>query len=650
MARIHTLAEHEAHKIAAGEVVERPVSVVKELLENALDAEADNIQLIIHDGGRSRIQIIDNGHGMDHEDMYACIKEHATSKITSCSELSHIASFGFRGEALSSISTVSKVTITSQEPDAYEGYTINVQDGKVTNEQMTARSPGTEIIVDDLFYNVPARKKFLKKRETEWRAIYQLCVAFALARPHCAITVTHDDRRILQCPYAESYMQRISQMYDAYFAKQFIPCESAEDSSNISVSGVITHPEYHRYDRSMLTCFVNNRWVKNHRLAQAVIKGYADILPPRRFPAGYIFLSVPAEEVDINVHPRKEEVQFLHPRRVERAIEQAVRSTLEEHVRSQVTPQQATAYSPETKRNAAHAQTSANTSPLPARAAMHSTAFTSSTSHTEQQQYPTHHVLQTSPAPSSSTPVSGPTLQEDVQNMHEDVDNTTSQTGNKHQPVPSTYTQQHIPKAKDTHEESATQASNYQILGQILHTYIIIENADGCVMIDQHAAHERILYEAFSQQTTITTTRLVFPHRVTLSQADCDHIMSHAAQLQSYGLELDRFDPTNIVITAVPVALKTIDWSDMLNTLVGILPSADVSEENDAAQHLYHDLCATMACKAAIKAGDPLSHAEMLELVNKLDACPHRMTCPHGRPTTITFSQSNLERKFKRIT
>lgn len=653
MARIHTLPAHEAHKIAAGEVVERPVSVIKELLENAIDAGADNIQLIVTDGGRSRMQIIDNGHGMDRDDMYACIKEHATSKITSCSEVPTITSFGFRGEALSSISTVSTLTITSQESESHEGYTITVRDGTVVDEQMTARAPGTEIIVDDLFYNVPARKKFLKKRETEWRAIYQLCVAFALSAPHCAFTLTHDNRHILRCTRAQSHSQRISQVYDSYFAHQFITCEHTDEQHNIHVSGLITHPEYHRYDRTMLTCFVNNRWVKNHRLAQAIIKGYADILPPRRFPAGYVFITVPPEEVDINVHPRKEEVHFLHPRRVERIIEQAVRATLEEHVRQNVTIQ------PSPQRTGPSHATAATTTSSPASQTPFRQRSTEPGAATPIDTYPSHHVVTTSRTTEQQQEAMAPHAPSHAHNNAASYDtpereSAQSHHGPTHEPhhTPSTTdtnvggTQSHIPQTSGHNETSET--VSHRVLGQVMQTYIILERDNSCVMIDQHAAHERILYETFMHNTHVATTRLIFPQRVTLSQSDCDHLMAHAQQLHAYGIELDRFDPTNIVITAVPVALKTVDWSDMLSHLVSILPYADEADRTTDASYMYHDVCATMACKAAIKAGDTLSDAEMHELVTKLESCPHRMTCPHGRPTTITFSRNDLERKFKR--
>ena len=649
MGRIHALSPEEAHKIAAGEVVERPASVTKELLENALDAGANNITVEIKDGGRARIRVIDNGHGMDYDDMHACIQQHTTSKIRTCDELQGVTSFGFRGEALASISSVSTLTITSQETDAQEGYTITVEGGTITHEQITARSAGTDVIVDDLFYNVPARKKFLKKRETEWRAIYQLCLAVALSRPACGMSVTHDGRTILSCPQAKDYQERISQLHDQYFAQQFIACESHDEKNNISVSGVITHPEYHRYDRSMITCFVNNRWVKNYRLAQAMIKGYADILPPRRFPAGYLFITVPAEEVDINVHPRKEEVHFLHPRRVERVIEQTVRTTLEEHSRNRLYASQPAAPQSHTASSQTSDMQSSPFMPQAARYQSHNRIDSNETA-----SYPSWHVVQ-SPQPHTqqTTPpnagTDSTTTTETVQSHSpsEETKKTRNTAGNATvHTAKSQAPQQEQTSVTSDNTQSSQEQHTYAILGQINSTYIVINNDDGCTMIDQHAAHERVLYEQFVQHKSITMTQLLFPQRITMTQADCDRIYAYAETLYRYGIALDRFDTTNIVITAVPIALKSINWSDMLHTLISKLPDDEPGDE--AAEHVYHDLCATMACKAAIKAGDNLSQAEMQAIVQQLYNCPRGMTCPHGRPTSITFSQYDLERKFKR--
>jgi len=561
----------------------------------------------------------------------------------------HVSSFGFRGEALSSISNISHVTISSQEPNTHEGHTITVEGGAITHEQITARAPGTDIIVDNIFYNVPARKKFLKKRETEWRGIYQLCVALALSRPGCGLRLTHDGRTVLRCPRADDYQERLAHIHDQYFAKQFIPCHHRDPHTGITIEGLVTHPEYHRYDRSMITCFVNTRWVKNHRLSQAVIKGYADMLPHRRFPAGYIFVSVPAEEVDINVHPRKEEVQFLHPRRVERAIEHAVRSSLETHMQSKLTPHR----SEYTEHNAAQTTTSSAFASGSTKPHTTSSPFTRPWhTHKEPQFEAGHHVIAEQPQAvtphrTGETPShTSPRRECDTEENH-----TAPVSGDEAThayDASETHKQEQIYTQPDEHDQHTD--ADYTIIGQVHNTYIIVEHDDGMTLIDQHAAHERVLYETFAHDTQIATTQLIFPHRIAMSQSDCDTIMEHVDHMARYGITIDRFDTTNVVITAVPIALKSIDWSDMLQNLVSIFSQSDESKSYQSAHPLFHDLCATMACKAAIKAGDQLSHAEMYEIIRKLYQCPYRMTCPHGRPTIMTFSHDDLQRKFKRIT
>jgi len=657
MGRIHTLSPEEAQKIAAGEVVERPASVVKELLENALDADSDYISIIIDDGGRARIRVIDNGHGMDVEDMYACIKPHATSKVSQCADVPHVGSFGFRGEALSSISNVSIVTITSQQQTQYEGHTLVVSGGEIQDRYVTARSPGTDITIDHLFYNVPARKKFLKRRETEWRAIYQVCLACAISRPTCSFSLTHEGKRVFHCPKAESYHERLSQLHEASFTQQFLPCEYHDTQHDISITGLITRPTYHRYDRTLLTTFVNQRWVKQHRLAQSIIKGYAGILPERRFPAAFLFLTLPAEAVDINVHPRKEEVQFLSPRRIERAIEHAVRISLEAHTHETITAsQQSSPHIATTTRptiptgSPRELMTSDDTL---AQATHHTILHTENTPHTPKENDHSH--------PEIHTEMKEPTTPDRSERHKEHSNHATTYSAttehnadayaqDKREQTPDQQHKQHaiIPDHAQHQQTSDQQRASYTILGHIHATYIVLQTQEGCALIDQHAAHERVLYDMYIQRDNIVTSSLAFPYRINSNQDDVTRIMRHTKLLNSCGIEVDQLDTQTLLIRRVPIALTTIDWQGMIQHLLHILPEDETHNADEISQHVFHNICATMACKAAVKAGDTLSHTEMQEIIRQLYATPHPMTCPHGRPTLVTFSQSELSRMFHR--
>ncbi len=325
MPRIHQLPPHEAQKIAAGEVVERPANALKELLENALDAGATQISVYIEDAGKQLIRIVDNGCGMSPEDAQLCYKLHTTSKVTSIDDLEKIQTFGFRGEALASISAVSKVTLITKEQEAQQGIKHALEQGNITKETTVPCTTGTDIQVHDLFYNIPARKKFLKKRETEWRHIIQLFQAFCLDYHVIHFKLFSEGKQVHNCPPAQNLTDRLTQLWGHSSAQHMIPVEKQHKQQSVTVTGAVSNHHYVRYDRNHLFFFVNKRWVKNHTLARALLKGYLNVLPPARYPAACIHIEIDPALVDINIHPRKEEVQFLHPRIVETLIQQAVR-------------------------------------------------------------------------------------------------------------------------------------------------------------------------------------------------------------------------------------------------------------------------------------------------------------------------------------
>lgn len=627
MGKIKILPPHEAQKIAAGEVVDRPANVVKELIENSLDAGASHLILSCHDGGKKSITIIDNGCGMSPEDARLAILNHATSKLQSVDDLQAISTFGFRGEALASVAAVSHMTLTTKTAEAVEGIQLTLEAGTMVAEQASACNTGTSLEIKDLFYNLPARKKFLKKEETEWHAIYHMLQALCLAHRKCTFTVHHNDHLVLHAPAANTLQERIAQIFDAQLATLMIPCTTQSKDGSCSVTGIVSHPTHHRYDRNQIFLFVNNRWVKNHKLGQALIKAYASILPARRYPSAALFITIDPLLVDINIHPRKEEVQFLHPRLVEEAVEQMVHAALQAktsqdlgkkaHVPHHASPfaQQTSAPQPFQSKN--------NSGSTPFAFATPQKSSTNTWSFGAKKETPPQpHVLTTNYNPPD-----------------QEID------------LPSLSEENSIQNSIYTAPESALQDHfEYQLIGQVHTTYIIIETAEGIVLIDQHAAHERILYELFAQRfTNVATTQLMFPHLITLTPHEGSLITPWLPLFTDHGIVLEPLNEHQFMLKAIPVTLKNVVIEELLKTTLNLVQENNTLNQTELSTLLHDQLRAMMACKAAIKAGDVLDEQQMHELIRKLHATENRMTCPHGRPTTWKLSVNDIERKFKRV-
>jgi len=598
MSRIKILPLHEAQKIAAGEVVERPANVLKELLENALDAGANQIAIYVGAGGKQLIRIIDNGCGMSVEDARLCILPHATSKISSVDELDALETFGFRGEALASIAAVSKFKLVTRCVDAAEAIQLTIDAGNITKEEVVAANRGTDITIEDLFFNVPARKKFLKTEKTEWHAIQQLIYAYALDYPAVQFMLYHNQQRIISCTPCDTILARAQQIFDHTITERLLTLSDPEQNQHATkIEGVISDHQHGRYDRSHIYLFVNKRWVKNHKLAQAIIKGYQGVLQQGHYPCAIISITVPLHTVDINIHPRKEEVQFLHPRMVEDHIYALVKKRLEDHIaeRLQVPRVSHVAY-----------QAHHNFAPQP--------------------------MIQSPALPKITlSPVVPLQLaQEPFQEIAE--------------PAP-IFFEQALEQQQHVHTD---QEQTFTIKGQLALTYIMLETHEGLMLIDQHAAHERVLYEqigARMQQQELI--RLLFPEQIRLSPEDYARAIEHLQVLQNLGIEAEGWSENQILITATPVYVKPHMLKDIILALVEALKHTTVAEV--AHKKIQHTVQAMMACKAAIKANDILQQEEMHSLIKQLFATPNRLTCPHGRPTSWLLSIPEIERKFKRI-
>ena len=611
MNKIHVLPLQEAQKIAAGEVVERPASVVKELLENALDAGATKISLHIDNGagrsgsaGSSRIRIVDNGCGMSVDDAKMCIVTHATSKIKTLADLDQVRTFGFRGEALSTVSSVSKLTIiTKEKSDApTAGVKLYVENNTIQKQESVACSVGTQIDVQDLFYNTPARKKFLSRDETEFNHIAQLVYAFCLSNLHVHFTLYKNGEQVLSAPSTSNAIDRASQLWQdisghcVELTQQEVP-----KSYPVKLSGFIIHHQYTRYNKNRIFFFVNGRYVKNPSLSRALLKGYLNVLPPMKFPAGCVYLEVDQSSIDVNVHPRKEEILFSKPRLVESAITVSVTSTLEALFARKLAAQ-------------------SHSSPHP----FDTTSYAKAPSATQGERWsdlpPLSHTAQPQEIIQQPTPSLPPPALSDSQSE-------LYRTGAV---------------------ENGPNFESASIIGQLKTTYILLDHPDGLLMVDQHAAHERIMYEKFRAGFLQREgTRLLFPETIEATSHELELLEAHAEFFTSQGVELDILSANKLAIKSAPPKVHA-SLREFMREAIDFMVEHERIDKEAFAQKLREHVHAQMACKAAIKAGDVLSHEAMAQLLKDLSQTDNRFICAHGRPTMWQVSFNEIERNFKR--
>ena len=613
---IRFLSPEDAQKVAAGEVVERPANIVKELIENSIDAHATHIELSVTNGGKTHIRITDNGIGMSEEDARLCFERHATSKLFAFDDLPTVSTFGFRGEALASVCGVAKVTLTTKQHGEVEGLQLTIQEGKILSCKTVAAPVGTTFIVDDLFYNIPARKKFLKTTATEWNQIVALFKAFCLTYPSLHFVLLHDNSKVYNCPPVTTVQDRVCQLFDPSVFTSTLELSSTEDKG-ISVTGVTTNPHYSRYDRGGLYFFVNKRLVKNFQLARAVLKGFCNVLPTNKYPLAVIHLEIDPLTVDVNIHPKKEDVLFLHPHIIEQAITKAITTTLEQYMSQRLTPRRAD------PTYAAEPFFNKNNPPL--------NLFYERNISPQSYNFPAEPFSRNAYSVEPSTEFHSepaPTIPEEP-----------SQDENLH----------------------AVEETSYRIIGQLHKTYLLLEHKDGMLVIDQHAAHERILYERFGKNFGKTETiQLLFPLILTLSPSDITLLMPYNSLLQEQGIQCEQFGEEQLRITAVPVYAKQIPLQELVQELVGWIKENDSSAfaqgfsvtgnlSPDFFKLLTEKMRAQLACKAAVKAGDILTMDAMEQLLRNLGTTERRFSCPHGRPTQWLVSAHEIEKKFKRV-
>ncbi len=624
--KIKILDPSEAIKIAAGEVIERPAHIIKELIENSIDAGAKNISLHLQSAGKDLIKITDDGFGMSPDDAKLCFAHHATSKISTVHDLTSIATYGFRGEALSSIASVSHVVLITKTHDEKVATQIKLQHGKIQEISQAGHPTGTTLIISHLFDNVPARKKFLKTDDTEWNFIVSIIQAFCLRYPQIHFKIFHNDIMTYNCSATDKITTRCAQLWTNNLHAHLLELEPTF-TENIKISGAISNQTYHRFNRGQIFIFVNNRWVKNSELSKAVLKGYDGVLPAQKFPAAFIFIEINADQVDINIHPKKEEVKFLHPGMVQKAIETTVKNCLESQIKKVLEHKKD--MDPRLRENEGMTQQISTPTPL---------KLFSETWKNEETMNPAL----------SKTKISIDFKPIPAIPIHIDEFNTPSTNA-----IPDFERES---KSVSNFSNIASPASNipfdqepYNIIGQFHKTYIMIEKSAELIMIDQHAAHERILYERFQKNVSESSTiQLLFPHIVKLTNEEILILEQHQAVLHQHGIIFDRFSDHELIIQKTPVETSGHAAQEILQTILIWISENNFATDDEITTELHEKILAEKACKAACKAGDTLHEEQMQNLIKELMITQRNFCCPHGRPTMWTLQLKEIEKHFKR--
>ncbi len=609
MSRIRLLPETVASQVAAGEVVERPGSVVKELVENSIDAGARKVDILIRRGGISLMRVIDDGSGMDRDDALLSLERHATSKIRSVSDLEAIGTLGFRGEALPSIASVSRFRLTTREPDAVAGTEIVVNGGKIDIVRDGGEAPGTQVEVRSLFYNVPARRKFLRAENTESRNIEHQLHLQAIGHAQIAFTFTRDDRVAFQLPATATLTDRIRDLYGNQLLQQLVALNGSH-SPQIRISGLIGQAGLSRQTRGQQLVFVNGRAIESPLITAAVREGYHTTLMKGQYPVTFLFLELDPGAVDVNVHPAKREVRFRDPNGVREAIARCIQETL---ARGRADWQ-------EKFRPPAPAPTQPPVDPstgLRTGLTLRPQVIVPEESHRELPQFESGR----SGSPNrSETPVRlGPIdVNRPSQEAHRDE------------------------KAKPHAQQQ------FQIIGVLNKLYVLMENADGLVLVDQHAAHERILFEELRrrmEEQGVPAQKLLITQTFELPPRDADWIEQNLSILQKMGIGIESFGPNTFKIDSLPGFLNVTDGAQFMRKVIDDLKSAS---ERSSPLRLGEDMIAKSVCRHAVKANDPLRYLEVAKLIQDLLECELPYCCPHGRPTMIQISNAELEKKFGR--
>lgn len=636
MAVIHVLDEVTANQIAAGEVVERPVNAVKELVENAVDAGASSIEVEIADGGMTYIRVTDDGCGMTEEDAKLSVIRHATSKISSVDNIYHIASLGFRGEALPSIASVSRTAITTRRHEDVEGTALEMTGGEITEVKPAGAPAGTTVEVRDLFYNVPARKKFLKSERTESSRINSMVGKLSLANPDIAFRLINNGRTVIETPGNGRLVDVISALYGTKTAGEMLPVE--EEGENIALEGLISKPSLLKSSRQYQTIIINRRVVESAVVSKAVDNAYHSLLPKNGYPLMVLSFQVPPESIDVNVHPQKREIKFSDEQTVFRLVYHGVLGTL----------------------------TSQSTADTIAREMIHD---------------PGHEVVEEKDFKPGSIRVEDKPLGKPDIGLSEETrpkaswgepapsyegrqEKTGSYTVEKRTPAftpdmekKELFTDRSVfedyrkeePRREDLKAEPLFEEEKQEDpvipLGQVSDCFILCQHGKDLLIIDQHAAHERVRYDHLAERAEgIPVQEILIPYLIHVDIGDVDLLADHKGDIERLGITFEQAGPDVIRITGAPEDLSAAEMERVVGDIVKAYHEKDVP----SPETMRHRMMAYAACRGAIKRGDPLNIRQMKELIHDLFHTSRPFVCPHGRPTIVKFTPGELGRLFKR--
>ena len=653
MPRVRILPEILSNKIAAGEVVERPAAVVKELVENALDAGATRILIDVEQGGRGLLRVADNGAGMSRDDALLAVERYATSKLAADEDLFNIRTLGFRGEALPSIAAVSRFALVTREAAADSGTEIKVEGGKILSVAETGAAPGTMVTVRELFFNTPARLKFLKSVGTEMAHIADIVSGMALAWPQVQFRLSHNGRIVKDLPAADP-LDRAAGVLGAGLRSELHPVAMSLDG--VAVAGWVSSPRVHRRSPSAVFVFVNNRLVRDRLVQHALFQGYTQRLVKGQFPLAVLFIGLPFDQVDVNVHPAKTEVRFARSSSVHEAVRRAVAQTLYETDRPGFRQK-----APETNQVREGEKRFGEESAPGRRSSLEYRG----------------------PAMAGLPQVSrnagdgevGPGRRDEAAFEHrgwkplpqEGRDAEDGERGSEHRgPAMAGFPpEDELPRLQPSAFSLEPPTSNLQpptsflqteiwekrgfagmrVIGQLKNAYILCEAENGLVLIDQHAAHERILYEQLGRGSAAASQALLVPETVELGFREARALEAAMPALRESGLEVEPFGGATVVVKALPAVLAGREAGPLVLELAAAAAAADGAPEAPALLERFRHLA---ACHAAIRAGQVLTLPQMQALLMQMDACANPCHCPHGRPTYVTYELGVIERAFKR--
>jgi DNA mismatch repair protein MutL len=652
MGRIHVLSESVANKIAAGEVVERPASVVKELLENSLDAGSTRIRIQVEAGGKKLIQVTDNGCGMVRDDALLAFERHATSKLKNAEDLLSVATLGFRGEALPSIASVSRLHLETRASDQDSGTVVEINGGKIFKVEEAGLPVGTSITIRDLFFNMPARKKFLKAESTELSHIASLVTHYALAHPEKHFELHTSTSAMLVAPPVAGYGERVYQVFGREVLDQLIPVSAMQPLAHpglplpppwrrreieeeqvrpstpaeMRVHGFVSKPEIQKLNRNSIYVFVNSRLIRDRLVQHAITEAYRNIIPPSVFPVVLLFLEMPNEEVDVNVHPSKTEVRFRQQSILHDFVRDSIRATL---VKARPVPQFATEIRAHPTAGAS-LTSGAHISSMAAPGNADAPAF----------------LLQ---------PLSHPLIAGRLQFAGEGIAiEGSAALARAPQPIVPGDTcappiADEIETATGPDDDIAPLLATLRPLGQIRESFILAVNHEGLWIIDQHVAHERVLFERVLRQRATQKSesqRLLMPLVLELTPAQQAVFAEISSELNENGFEAEPFGTRSIAIKVAPAGIEAFQVEDMLHELLDQLSREEQALNLDK---IGYRIAASIACHAAIKVNMPLDQNKMEWLLAELAKTECPMACPHGRPIVLRYSMKDIQKAFKRI-